>query len=97
MTITQLNPPLPLETPRGKGLAHFLIDYGPEFHLMWTVFIDATGECWTFQNPEIRATKNVTLGRTSTTPIEHRGGRDTEAAPQKIFPFTNGAANGPLA
>lgn len=70
MTVTQLNPPLPLETPRGQGLAHFMIDYGPEHHLMWTVFIDATGECWTFQNPQIRAAKNVTLGRPSTSPIK---------------------------
>jgi hypothetical protein len=26
----QLNPPLPLDTPRGKALAHLIIDYGPE-------------------------------------------------------------------
>ena len=63
MSVTQLNPPLPMETPRGPGLAHFLIDYGPETHLMWTVFLDASGECWTFQNPEIRAAKNFTLSR----------------------------------
>jgi hypothetical protein len=69
MSITQLNPPIPMETPRGPGLAHFLIDYGPETHLMWTVFLDASGECWTFQNPEVRAAKNFTLGRTATSPI----------------------------
>lgn len=61
--IKQLNPPIPLKTPRGNGLAHFLIDYGPEYNLIWTVFIDGTGECWSFQNPEIRAIKNITLGR----------------------------------
>ena len=32
--ITQLDPPLPLETPRGAGLAHFVIDYGPEADLV---------------------------------------------------------------
>ena len=61
--ITQLNPPIPLSTPRGPGVAHLVIDYGPEFHLMWSVFLDANGECWTFPNPEVRAIKNVTLGR----------------------------------
>ena len=61
--ILQLNPPMPMETPKGKGLAHFLIDYGAEHHLLWTVFIDATGECWTFANPEIRAQSNPSLGR----------------------------------
>jgi hypothetical protein len=88
MTVTQLNPPLPLETPRGHGLAHFMIDYGPELHLMWTVFIDATGECWTFQNPDIRAAKNYSLGRMATTAINpartsdpvHGASLDTVAA-----------------
>ena len=28
MTLLQLNPPLPLVTPKGKGLAYVLIDYG---------------------------------------------------------------------
>jgi hypothetical protein len=60
----QLNPPLPLDTPKGEGFAHFLIDYGPESDLYWTVFITATGEIWTFANREVRASKNITLGRT---------------------------------
>jgi hypothetical protein len=63
--ILQLDPPLPMTTPRGTGLAHFLIDYGPETHLYWTVFLDDTGECWTFQNPEVRVSPNPSLGRTS--------------------------------
>ncbi|SFW63571.1 hypothetical protein SAMN02800691_2746 [Luteibacter sp. UNCMF366Tsu5.1] len=61
----QLNPPLPLNTPKGEGFAHFLIDYGPESDLYWTVFITETGEIWTFANREVRASKNITLGRTS--------------------------------
>jgi hypothetical protein len=61
----QLNPPLPLNTPKGEGFAHFLIDYGPESDLYWTVFITETGEIWTFSNREVRASKNITLGRTS--------------------------------
>lgn len=60
----QLNPPLPLKTLKGDGLAHFLLDYGPESDLYWTVFITATGEIWTFANREVRADKNITLGRT---------------------------------
>lgn len=61
--ILQLNPPLPITTPKGSALAHFLTDYGPENDLMWTAFLDDTGECWTFSNREIRAQKNITLGR----------------------------------
>lgn len=63
----QLNPPLPMNTPKGEGFAHFLIDYGPESDLYWTVFITATGEIWTFANREVRASKNITIGRTSPT------------------------------
>ena len=60
----QLNPPLPMLTPKGEGFAQFLIDYGPESDLYWTVFITANGEIWTFSNREVRASKNITLGRT---------------------------------
>lgn len=61
----QLNPPLPMNTPKGEGFAHVLIDYGPESDLYWTVFITETGEIWTFANREVRASKNITLGRVS--------------------------------
>jgi hypothetical protein len=62
--LLQLNPPLPMMTPKGPALCHFLIDYGVESHLYWVTFITETGECWTFANPEIRIEKNITLGRT---------------------------------
>lgn len=62
--IIQLNPPIFLETPKGQGLAHFLIDYSIEDNIYWVVFITETGECWTFGNPEIRACKNISIGRT---------------------------------
>ena len=60
--MTQLNPPLPLITPKGKALAHFLIDYGPEHDLLWVCF-EENGECWTWRNQDIRAEKNITFGR----------------------------------
>ncbi len=62
--ILQLNPPIPVTTPKGQGLATLIIDYGPEYNLIWTVFIDATGECWSFPNSQIMAQKNITMGRT---------------------------------
>ena len=68
--ILQLNPPLPIKTPKGMALAHFITDYGPEIDLMWTAFIDETGECWTFSNREIRAQNNVTMGRKVKDPME---------------------------
>jgi hypothetical protein len=59
----QLNPPIPVNCPKGKGIAHVLIDYGIEDNLYWVIFIDDTGECWTYGNPEVKACKNITLGR----------------------------------
>jgi hypothetical protein len=61
--ITQLNPPLPLETPKGSGLAHFVIDYGPEADLLWVVFLDDGGACWSVPNPDIRLSSNWSMGR----------------------------------
>jgi len=58
----RLDPPLPVVTPKGKGPAHVLIDYGAEHNLMWVVFQD-TGECWTWRNQDIRAETNITFGR----------------------------------
>lgn len=63
-TLQQLNSPIPMETPKGRALAHIVIDYGPEFDLLWVCFDDATGECRTWANNLIRAQKNITMGRT---------------------------------
>lgn len=67
--IQQLSPPIPVITPKGKALAHFIIDYGCEYDLQWICFHDLTGECWTWKNPEIRAQKNITQGRDSISPF----------------------------
>jgi hypothetical protein len=61
--ILQLNPPIPMQTPKGEGLAWLVLDYSAEYNLLWTVAINETGEIWTFANPEVRATKNITMGR----------------------------------
>jgi hypothetical protein len=61
--IMRLDPPIPLVTPKGKGWAHVLIDRSQEHHIEWVVFLDENGECWTFQNPEIRIQTNYTMGR----------------------------------
>lgn len=61
--LIQLNPPIPLQTPKGKGVAWFLIDHGIEHNLQWVVAIDATGEIWTYENPNVKAQKNITQGR----------------------------------
>lgn len=58
----QLNPPIPVITPLGKGLAQVLVDYGVEHDLLWVVF-QSNSECWTWRNQDIRADVNITFGR----------------------------------
>ena len=67
-TMLQLEPPIPLLTPKGPALAVVLLDYGAEHHLMWVCIQDATGEIWTWPNTKIRATANPTMGRPSVQP-----------------------------
>lgn len=61
--LLQLNPPLPLVTPKGKAWAHVLIDYGQEHDLLWVCFQDDTNECWTWNNREVRIQENITMNR----------------------------------
>ncbi len=61
--ILQLNPFLPVETPKGKGYAFLVIDYSQEHDLYFTVIIDDTCEIWTFNNKEIRSQENISLNR----------------------------------
>lgn len=60
--LLQLNPPIWVVTPKGRGLAMVLIDYAPDHDLIWVVFQKDTGECWSFRNSEVRADRNITLG-----------------------------------
>ena len=65
-TMLQLNPPLPMRTPKGEGMAVLVIDYGPDFDLFWTVMVskgEHAGEIWTYPNPQVRGVDNITLGR----------------------------------
>jgi hypothetical protein len=65
-TMLQLNPPIPLSTPKGEGIAVMVIDYGIDHDLWWTVMIsrgEHAGEIWTYANPEVRGVENITLGR----------------------------------
>jgi hypothetical protein len=56
-----------MNTPKGEGFAHLMLDYGPESDLYWVVMITETGEIWTYANRYVRGSKNITLGRTHPT------------------------------
>lgn len=84
----QLNPTIPFDTPKGKGFAHFVIDYGQEHNLLWVVFLNESGECWTFSNQLVRLDKNETLG------IRVQSG--TEIAKEKTGPLPSHNGSFPL-
>lgn len=65
----QLNPPIPLSTPKGKAWAIGLIDYGPQWDLQWITFIHDTGECWTWLNRDVRQEDNLTFHIPKPSPI----------------------------
>lgn len=70
-TVTQLDPPIPVTTPKGAGFAHILIDYGQEHHLYWVVAQDDNCEFWAWENPKVRIQLNQTMDRyKSSTPSE---------------------------
>lgn len=60
--ILQLNPPLPIVTPKGKAIAHMVIDYGPEHDLVWVCF-QKDKQIWCYRNQDVRADDNVTYDR----------------------------------
>lgn len=63
MTIIQLNPQIPMSCPKGEGYAIALIDYSQDHDILFVIAINDTGEIWTYRNSEVRALKNITLGR----------------------------------
>ena len=62
-TIIQLDPPIWLYTPRGPGLAFFLIRESIDHDLEWVCAQQGTSQCWTWSNQDIRFQENFTLGR----------------------------------
>jgi hypothetical protein len=88
----QLNPPIPMVTPRGEGMAVLVSDYGPDFDLLWTVIIgkgDHAGEIWTYPNPQVRGVANFTMGRPRATKPDESVDGDGAAVAHR-----NGSTNG---
>ena len=63
---TQLNPPLPLDTSKGRGYALAVIDYGLEHNLIWVTALNDTGQIWCIPNSDARMLPNWTAGRAAT-------------------------------
>jgi hypothetical protein len=66
MGLLQLNPPIPLVTPKGKAHAHIFIDYGIEHYGVFVCFLDdGTGDCYLVNNKHAKIQGNWTFDRKS--------------------------------
>jgi len=89
--LIQLNPPLPPETSKAPGWAHSAIDYGAESALLWGVFMDADGACWTVPSAEVRMCANGTMERRRAevgdqpAAASARGAAPTDGATLRVF------------
>jgi hypothetical protein len=64
MTLLQLSPAIPVWIEgKGEGMAIGWMDYSEEYHLMWIIAFNDTGEVWTVPNPKVRLQKNFSMGR----------------------------------
>jgi hypothetical protein len=60
--ILQLNPTIPLDTPKGPADAFFLYDYSEQHKTMFGCFVRATGEFWIVPRDQVKLQKNITAG-----------------------------------
>lgn len=52
-----------MDTPKGRGQALAVIDYGLEHNLLWVVAIDDSREIWCVPNADARVQPNWSAGR----------------------------------
>lgn len=78
----QLDPVLPLDTPRGPGVAFMVIDYGAEHSLIFVTVQDDDGQIWCWPNAKVRGRKNITMGRPQVDNV-----KPTETGHRPAWPF----------
>lgn len=71
MSVTRLDPPLPLKTPLGAAKAYFYIDRGRDEFGEWVCFLAQDGTTWTFLDPDIRLWDVPTDNRFETAPFRN--------------------------
>jgi len=60
--VIRITPPMSVTTPLGRGWAHFLIDYGPDWNTCWVVQLFDCGSVKHFDANDIRIGGNPTYG-----------------------------------
>lgn len=83
-SMLRLNPPIHVVTPLGAATANFLINESPDV-LCWGVCINASNESWLFQNHQVRYAADITMGRSSTSPIAPMAGLEPHVLRNGVF------------
>lgn len=80
--ITQFNPTIAVTTPLGlaTAVALWTDDYDG---VSWVCFQQDTGECWWWQNQDIRATPTVSGSSRGTSEIKLPAEREARLAPHR--------------
>jgi hypothetical protein len=60
-SIHEIKQVLPVNTPHGKGLALFIIDYGLHANTIWIVSLFESGEVKHYDSRDIRVERNWTV------------------------------------
>lgn len=66
-SLVRLDPPIPMTTPKGDAKALIYVDRGVDNFGEWICFVLASGECWTFQDRDVRLWTCETEGRGAVT------------------------------
>ena len=72
MKIIQLNPPIEVHTPLGKGKAIILIDYGLDTNSVWKVVFYSDGSVRNFFDDQIFVYPNKMDGGNIEIPINYK-------------------------
>lgn len=75
--IHQIQPEIFVLTPKGEGIALFLLDYGATLNTVWLVHIFSSGEVLHFESTDIRIRGNYTWNVSDPAPFRPRSSNGT--------------------
>ena len=72
MTVIELLNPPECDTEKGRGWAHWLIDYGPHGNVLFGVVMHETGQLWWVPTHKLTIASNWSLGQHGTKKVSQQ-------------------------